>query len=208
MNYSAELRWFFQNDSFETVSEWFKNYSEISPKSEKTRADFYLLFPGCDTVGVKLREEKFEIKALVSPPRPVKFDFGVSGKLDQWAKWSTEFSQIADFIDFEDKNGKWIKVEKTRLLRKFSADDGKPEEVDAEAAQPDAGCNVEATFIEIEAKPRKWVSVAFEAFGSIADTPKVLDETVQKFLSGYESIPGENLSLYSSFSYPAWLSGF
>ena len=62
MNYSTEIRWLFQNDSFEMAAGWFKNYSEISPKAEKMRTDYYLLFPGCDNVGVKLREEKFEIK--------------------------------------------------------------------------------------------------------------------------------------------------
>jgi hypothetical protein len=203
MNYSAEIRWFFPGDFSEAVNERFNNYSNISPKPEEPREDHYLLFPGCDTVGVKLRGGRFEIKALISPPRPVKFDFGVSGRVDQWVKWSIDVPKSADFY----KNGEWIKVKKTRSLRKFSVDKGAPEEIDAKE-KPDAGCNVEVTFIEIAAEQRQWVSVGFEAFGSIADTPKILDETVRKVLSGYELIPVEKLSLHSSMSYPVWLAGF
>jgi hypothetical protein len=34
--------------------------------------------------------------------------------------------------------------------------------------------------------------LGFEAFGSIAAAPKITDEVVVKFFSGYELIPGEN----------------
>ena len=61
-------------------------------KLERERNDDYLLLPGCDTVGVKQRQGKLEVKALVAGPSP--FSLGaVVGRLDQWVKWSFEPSK-------------------------------------------------------------------------------------------------------------------
>ena len=104
---SAEIRWFLQGQSQrDQLLNWFmlpgkdvkdvvvetKDYvrqPDAAPfvKLELPRPDEYLLLPECDTVSVKQRQGKLEVKALVAGPRP--FSQGaVVGRVDQWVKWS------------------------------------------------------------------------------------------------------------------------
>ena len=47
------------------------------PDSEPVQVQEYLLFPDCESVGVKLREQRFEIKAKSGPSRPLHLAFGI-----------------------------------------------------------------------------------------------------------------------------------
>src|SRR5437764_7681412 len=91
---SAEIRWFLPSPSsgfVDAVLKWFKSQytaDGVGVQSEK-REDSYLVFPGCDSIGVKLRAGKdLEIKAIAASPRPFQLDSGVSGRIDQWVKYS------------------------------------------------------------------------------------------------------------------------
>ena len=215
MVHSAEARWFWegnQND-MENVRQWFVNVkgSAFPAKEEKLRVDNYLIFPACDSVGVKLRGgTKFEVKSLVASPRPFS-GLGFQGRTDQWVKWSFEEKEkdktkqhllhLAVLMTNQDR---WLTVNKWRFLRKLDADHGPLQEVDPDA-YPDCGCNIELTRLEVNATTSHWFSFAFEAFGPVARVAQILDEAVPLFLSQQTSVAME-LGARNSLSYPAWLA--
>jgi hypothetical protein len=155
---SAEIRWFLPSPSqgdIDAALAWFKSqYTAdgvgIQPEE---REDSYLVFPGCDSVGVKLRAGKdLEIKAIAAFPRPFRLDSGVSGRTDQWVKYSIKqlpSRKLDDLLEARlpgDDLGRWIRVQKNRSLRKFSADSEDLVEVSVnQKAFPTIGCNVELT---------------------------------------------------------------
>ncbi len=208
MLHSAEVRWFIPTTLPEGVRDWFKD-GQPPPDSEDSRVDEYLLFPDCDSVGVKLREGRLEIKAMLCGPRPISAGVGINGRTDQWVKWSFESEGLRDLNQGLRQSGKWVKVRKERYLRKFSADADTAVEVPAKQKPfPVVGCNVELTRIEVEADPRFWFSLGFEAFGPSGSTPKILDDTLRLFFTGRGLVPGVTLNGLASLSYPAWLATF
>ena len=56
MLHSAEIRWFVPGQIPQAVLDWFGAGHALKP--EEKRIDEYLMFPDCDTVGVKLRQGK------------------------------------------------------------------------------------------------------------------------------------------------------
>jgi hypothetical protein len=208
MLHSAEVRWFIPTSLPDGVRHWF-TAGDPQPDLEPGRGDEYLLFPNSDMVGVKLRQGKLEVKALVHPPRPVSVVAGVNGRTDQWVKWSFEDEGLKALDAGLRQSGCWVKVVKERYLRKFSADAGQVAEVPAKQKPfPGLGCNVELTSIEVEAETRRWFSLGFEAFGPPGATPKILDETLGQFFIGRGPAPGVSLNVLASFSYPTWLATF
>jgi len=130
---------------------------------------------------VKLREGRLDIKAMVSAPRPLSREFGVTGRTDQWAKWSFARGKLKTLSPALHQSGHWLKVWKERSLRKFSADMGGLVEVTGRQAPfPAGGCNGELTRIAVEANPRFWFSLAFEAFAA----PVGADQDLFEKLSG------------------------
>ena len=204
MLHSAEARWFIAKDLPDEVLGWFR--AGQAPEREEAQVHEYLLFPDCDTVGVKLREGRLEIKAMVSTPRPISRDVGVTGRTDRWVKWSFGSEGLKNLEPALHQSGHWLKVRKERFLRKFSADAGGLVEVTAKQRPfPANGCNVELTRIAAEANPRFWFSLAFEAFGAPAGTAKILETAIHYFFQEHGRAPGIRLSRRNSLSYPAWL---
>ena len=74
MLYSAELRWFFEGDVPMAMDAWFREGASVEAE---VRRDRYLVFPGCDSVGVKIRDVserkggRFEVKASIGTPEVV-----------------------------------------------------------------------------------------------------------------------------------------
>ena len=211
MVFSAEVRWFFEGDWPNTIKNWFGN-TQGEVKFEEVRVDKYLIFPACDSVGVKLRDgKKFEVKSLIAAPRPFVGE-GFNGRTDCWVKWSFEESEkdpakqhlpkVAEAMLAGDQ---WISVEKTRMLRKFSATNGDQQPVDPNS-HSDCGCNIELTRLQVEATKTIWFTLGFEAFGPLARVAQVLDEATPLFFQQRGALPCRELSGLASCSYPAWLA--
>jgi hypothetical protein len=201
---SAEIRWFFPRPWSDEVRLWFSAGRELEPEGE--REDQYLLFPDCETVGVKLREGKLEVKARVSGPSPISLENGVRGQTDQWVKWSFASQGLPALTQDLLQSGQWVGVQKKRIVRKFSADSDSVKEVPPKQQPfPASGCNVELTAIKVNATPKLWFSLGFEAFGPPAAVARILDEAVRSFFSGNGAMPGIRLSESESLNYPAWL---
>jgi hypothetical protein len=163
---TAEVRWFFFGSLPAVAHRWF--LADNDRPTSPTRTDHYLIFPGCETAGVKRRgkegeqKAKFEVKVLRGAPETVRYPSGVAGRSDCWVKWSYGEPPVeawAQALSAESEG--WIAVEKRRWLRTFSLDGGALEEVDPEKT-PVEGCNVELTTITALGQP--WWSLGLEAF--------------------------------------------
>ena len=221
--HSAELRWFLPVRNHEKeLLDWFRLQGQLALNEEKgyepsiktgpfvklelARTDKYLLLPGSDAVGVKQRQGKLEIKALVTGPRPVALG-GVIGRTDQWVKWSFEPSNKQRSNDLEielDIHAPWREVIKKRHLQKYSFDSGGPVAVSPDE-RPDLGCTVELTALDIKADIRIWLTLGFEAFGPSGQVMALLDEAVRHFFA-LHGAPPILLDGRDSLSYPAWLA--
>jgi hypothetical protein len=202
--YSAEVRWFIPGQLQDDILRWFTR--DQSLELETGRSDEYLSFPRCETVGVKLRQKRFEIKAIIGVPTPLVGVAGVSGRTDRWVKWSFASDALESVLGDLHRSGRWFVVSKTRYLRKFSFDSGAPIEVtQANKPLPACGCNVELTRLEVDSNTRDWISIGFEAFGPSENTPRILTAAVEQFFDSH-GVPSVELNDNNSRSYPAWLA--
>jgi len=220
--HSAELRWFLpQEDEKGQLLRWFCMQEQLplheegrydpqaitAPfvKRERERVDEYLLLPKSETVGVKRRQGRLEVKALVAGPRPFSLG-GVVGRADQWVKWSfTPSEPIAHPLETElERAGPWRQVVKSRYLQKYSFDSGRPV-AGSPDQRPDSGCVIELTRINVEANVEAWLTFGFEAFGLPGQVVGLLDEAVAHFFAVH-GLPPVALERSDSLSYPAWLT--
>lgn len=203
MQASAEIRWFHDGAANDETMQWFSGGRKLEAE---TRTDRYLVFPGCESGGVKLRSYKdkrnFEIKLLRGAAEPLRLPHGVSGRADAWVKWSYGDDAVHPLVEklMGAKDG-FVDVKKTRYLRKFSLDDGGPVEVDGDA-RPKSGCGVELTLLEVG--DARWWSFAFEAFGDAGHVRNHLEVVARHFLD--EHRPVDRFDTANSCSYPAWLA--
>ena len=220
--HSAELRWFLPEQSpWDRLLHWFtlqghlpiNEEGQYDPgaatgpfvKLERERIDEYLLLPQCDTVGVKQRQGKLEVKALIASPRSFSLG-GVVGRVDQWVKWSFDPSEaIATQFEIElDQSGPWRRVVKKRYAQKISLDSFSPIVVPPDQ-YPETGCNIELTLIDVKASVGTWLTFGFETFGPSGRVMALLDQAVQHFFAVHGP-PPVSLDGSDSLSYPAWLA--
>lgn len=156
---SVEARWFISGPLPEKLRTWFEQGMLVAAE-RKIRTDRYLSLPGVASIGVKLREGKFEVKRRDA-------DFGLTpigsraiGRLGLWRKWSFT---IADKGGEEGPDTHWLSIEKTRLLRKYILENGAVTSVDPAKIFSEFGCTVELTTLKV--RDVDWWSFGFEAFG-------------------------------------------
>ena len=199
--YSAEARWFFRIPVNIELLKWFS--PEREPFSEPERQDDYLPLANCESVSVKIRQEKLEIKAQTCAAKLLRIN-GLSGKTDEWIKWTFADEQMKLLADAMRQSEPWIPVRKLRYLRKFSGDTGKLVEVAVdEKPWPIIGCNFELTAISGE-RTGSWTSLAFEAFGPPLQTVRTLNEALNMILNNVR--PPLVLDTLSSYGYPTWIA--
>ena len=211
---SAEIRWFIPHALTEGVRNWFllglSDQTLQALKEEKyfedKRPDNYLVLPGADSVGVKIRGGiRFEIKAQVTAPRPLVTG-EVSGRTDQWVKWSFEHADLNKIYPAMQEDCVWVEVSKERYLRKLSGDSGALSEVPpSQRPLPNVGCNVELTRLELRNNKPCGYSIGFEAFGPAAGNQQRLLEALKFFFARHSTPPGVELNLLNSASYPSWI---
>jgi hypothetical protein len=153
---SAEVRWFISGALPSEVLSWFKAGQPLD--SEGVQVHEYLLFPDCQSVGVKLREGRFEIKGILGSSQPLNLEPGIRGRTEEWVKWSFESEDLQTIRPALLQTDRWLKVYKERFIRTFCADEGNLAEVAArpgpESGSPvRIGCNIELTRIEVEVNP-------------------------------------------------------
>jgi hypothetical protein len=217
---SAEIRWFWPgHDQWEVLLAWFTRQGRLpliehtdTPdsaarpfvKQERPRTDDYLLLPNCETVGVKQREGRLEVKALVAGPQPFA-QGNVSGQIDQWVKWSLQPSaEIAlPLVADLQQSGKWLSVAKRRYTQKVTLVGGGLTAVSPDTF-PATGCSIELTLVDVAAHNGRWLTLGFEAFGE-TDRSRLLHQAMIHFFTVHGLSPLA-LTTRKSLSYPTWLA--
>ena len=202
MLHTAEIRWFIAGTLSKELLNWFS--AGHRPKIPTVQVHEYLLFPGCDTAGVKFREDRLEVKAKLGASQPLDLAMGIRGLREQWIKWTLSTKGLPMFAQTLHQSGPWLKVRKERNQRTFSAESGGLQEVFTNSL-PLTGCNVELTYIEVDADPPSWFTLGFEAYGPLPVTAEILEEGFGFFFKAQGQAPGINLTEASSFGYPTWL---
>jgi hypothetical protein len=222
---SAEIRWFLEGQCGQLgeIQNWFRlrdqlplikedKVQEYDPEivdkpfieQESQRTDEYLLIPDSDKTAVKQRQGKLEVKALVTGPRLYSLpSYGITGRMDQWVKWSFASSSHEGLEAELRQAGPWRKVIKDRYLQKYSFDSRSMLAV-SPRHRPKLGCTIELTKIEVEANGSDWLTIGFEAFGPSGRVIAILDEALEHFFKSHGSAP-VRLDGRDSFSYPTWL---
>ena len=197
---SAESRWFYHGDIPAPVLEWFRAGEDCI--AEAPRVDRYLNLVGCTTVGVKLREGRFEIKARRAAPRSLIFTDAVNGLSDGWVKWSSaspNLSDSADGVSMREPH-EWIPVGKERWLRWL--DIGEGDYAPQRHEPPVFGCTAELTRVTVGED--LWWTFALEAMGDASRVDQLLVTAGQLYLHNH---PGpQPLDEASAASYPVWLA--
>lgn len=207
--HSAEMRWFFPGRVPEDVRTWFERGRAVPV--EPARTDRYLAFPECDSVGVKIREGRLEIKANVAGPTLRAVNRHVEGWSDSWLKWSAGSGDppfpLAPALEHLMRHGTWIPVVKERRLRRWSAEGDALVEIvpGGPAAWPASGCLVELTGLRAGDDGDPWFTLGFEAFGERDAVEGILSEALHAFFADHGAPPGLPLTEEESDSYPAWL---
>ncbi len=202
---TAEIRWFFKDSAPAAVRDWFAEDRNLSVEE---RTDNYLVFPGCESVGVKLRdagpgrESMFEVKAIRGAARVINLPSGVAGRADSWVKWShptSAFDQLPTLVGDEST---WVPTRKRRLLRRFSMDQDSLQENPIDEP-PTAGCNID--LVDLDTVDGAWWTLGFESFGQATDLWSQLRAMTTSWFD--RRPPPVPFRVTSSIAYPTWVAG-
>jgi hypothetical protein len=194
---TIEVRWFWQGQSPAEIEQYF---AQGAVPTVEEREDWYLQLPGQDTLGIKLREGKVEIKKRVGDRGICQLSDQVLGRVEEWMKWS--FSSDVEptlFLESEFRQ-EWVVIQKARRQKTYQILNQKIVEV-IESDALAQGCNVEIATLQIQ--DQTWLSFGFEAFGRYEQLQETFNQVARHILkkSRFPPLPAEH-----SFSYPCWLS--
>jgi hypothetical protein len=170
-----------------------------------TRTDRYLDLPDCRYAGIKLREGRFEVKALQKDVGFCVFAAGLAGQVQRWVKWTTDSLATAGGVGRFVPEDRWVTIVKQRLLREFVIDDAGLFEVQPGGDNPPAEGHVELTRITRAESPQNWLTLGFEVSSAAGDRGALLSTLVQAFLDRQPVCP-QDLLQADSRSYPDWLA--
>jgi hypothetical protein len=166
------------------------------------RTDHYLLLDQAETVGIKLREGRLEVKHLLSGPKAAVLLPEVAGWFGLWRKWG--FVLPASESDAIAHSPLWLPVKKTRYLWSCDLSRGHIRLIGVDTTRPVTGCHLEIT--EVWVRTQLWWTLALEAWGTPETDPqqlyRLLNATTTRALS---TLSVRDLPSQDSFSYPAWL---
>ena len=191
---TKEIRWFSPGEIPERVHQWFNHLGEKEIQPERT--DVYLV--GMDeSVGVKLREGRLEVKHRTADQGIKEIVSGIPGRVESWIKWGFEIAE-SDWPGFDLDH--WIPVRKARQMQFFTVlEDGKIGQP-APGELPPVGGAVELCSVTGPGG-QDWWTVGLEVFGPQEKLHDLFDRLgVTVFTeAGW-------LNTLESLSYPAWLA--
>lgn len=197
---TAEVRWFFDGRVPSRVYDWFVAATRATDLPE-TRIDRYLLLPGTNSIGLKLRQQRFEIKLRSHQYGSVKFNENVIGRVERWRKWSFGIGQNGDAVqEILNKDLGWLDVHKNRHLQRYVVERKTKVRPALLGEEILSGCEVELT--GLEAGGRRWWTFAFESFGEEFILLHNLVHSSEGILTN-----GPNILLKEDYSYgyPQWI---
>lgn len=198
---TLEVRWFYRGIIPAQVREWFVR-GDPAPINEPPRVDYYLCLQRTNSLGIKLREGRIEIKQRLRQYGTVRFHRRVTGMIEHWRKWSLPLAATQDgWAEMLVPKSSWIGVRKERMLRGYRCDDDR-QVVVPQGAYADRGCNLELTSVQVG--DRVWWTLAFEAFGVEPSLRTSLASTMGYILER-DGAP-YSFDARDSFGYARWLA--
>lgn len=194
---TAEVRWFFAGTVPETVMAWF-GAQVCAALAQPPRTDFYLRLDDDDSLGIKLREGRIEVKRREGESSWVQFGEQAIGRVESWRKWPFELADVQDGVDEQ-----WVGVWKSRRWCLFEVGENGRISLASGSIILEAGCACELTEIHLAGSAEFWWSLGLEAFGGTAvQRTERLQWVAKNFLTqpGAPLLPAEQ-----SYSYPKWL---
>ena len=193
---SVEARWFMRGTVPKEALDWIQRW-ECAGSAPEERDDHYLCLPGATSLGVKLRDGRFEVKRRDIDMGLVPLGDRVAGRLALWRKWSFKLEGDSGK---KAPDGYWITIEKERYLRKYEIVNDSLKAVEPNKF-PVRGCTVELT--QLQVRGTTWWSLGFEAFGPHDDELRsTLTLVAEKCFTRGDH---PTLDSESSFDYPEWL---
>ena len=188
-------RWFFPGESPRDVADWF---ADGGPQIAcEPRTDRYLVLPTAATVGVKVREGRFELKAQRGAAQRVTITDGSAGILDSWVKWIAPSPPRFDWLIERAA----VEVLKERTLRGYRLEGSSIRAMEMASGSEWAACRAELGRVEV--RDEAWWSLAFEASGDPVGLEEVLEGVLRGVFS--KSPPPKPFPIESSCSYPTFL---
>jgi len=172
-------------------------WTQKQARQEPARTDTYLRFPHARTVGVKMREGRLEVKALI---RPAEKTFRLSAfpdeqHLESWEKWSLAHESLEPLLHHwaRAQPYQWLEVGKRRWLF-----DGLPE---------DAGeARVQCELSQLEVQKKRYWSLSLEAFPLGPDAFQAALRAARLVVEpALQGLPASVISALRIMSYPRWL---
>jgi hypothetical protein len=199
---TAEVRWFYPGEVPEEVAAWFADGAG-PVEQQLPRVDEYLLIRETDTVNIKFREGRIEIKQRYGDVVQQEFADGSSGAIELWRKWGFGVDKKNSNGNLVETGDVWLAVRKDRRVRAYTLQvDGKiaplPTSVFIEQ-----GCSLELT--EVDAGGERWWSLCFEAVGPTELLVEILIAVVDQVLANSGDF---RLAAHASHGYSAWLQRF
>lgn len=188
MERSAEFRWFFRAAPPRPLVDWFERTAD----RPATRSDVYLVLPGTDALGVKIRggTTSFELKLRPRPPEPRPLPGGTTGQLEEWQRWSFSRSGLSRlFPRLGLPKARWLEVSKRRRRTTIPF-------------RRESGCRVELT--TVAARGQEWTTVGFESFGPAHELVPALEAAAETVLASVHLAAPLGADL--SCGYPGWLA--
>jgi hypothetical protein len=196
---TEEIRWFFAGAIPQPVTAWFRAYVGDAP-AQLPRTDFYLRLAEGDSLGIKLRQGRIEVKQREEADTLIQLGERAAGRMESWRKWSFGLAETEVGVA---ETGQWAGVWKARRWCLFVVEENGRITPAPPAAILEQGCACELTDVRLADSSEWWWSLGFEAFGGTAvERRERLLHVAGKFL-GLGDAP--LLAAEQSYSYPKWL---
>jgi hypothetical protein len=199
---TVEVRWFFRGVVPAEVEEWFCSYG-IDADEQPARVDHYLRMVRGDSLGIKLREGRVEIKQRYGQQANHRFGNQTEGCVEHWCKWSFELAQMSDVNSTVNGNSsKWIDIKKNRKIQTFGGTDLQPVRDISSWGFLDRGCTWEIAKVKVDRSEEAWWSVGFESFGKENELWDTILIVATRILSLAKA---PTFEIDHSYGYPSWL---
>jgi hypothetical protein len=196
-----EIRWFYPGNIPKQITLWFEQNCLIKPSPPEERTDVYLYSPGCDFLGIKLRQGRLEVKWRQAELGVVRFGELIEGNAEKWGKWLCEDSTEESFQKATVlTKPSWISVHKVRYAQLYQVlPDLSAQRVPADEGIKNA-CSVELTQLAIA--DNYWWSLALEARG---DDVRLMDNLQVTGRLIFNTVAFVEFLRENSYPYPKWL---
>lgn len=196
---TEEIRWFFAGTIPLPVAAWFEACVSDMP-AQLPRTDYYLRLAEGDSLGIKLREGRIEVKQREEAGTLIQLGERAAGRMESWRKWSFELAGTEESVPGTPQ---WAGVWKARRWCLFVVEENGRIIPALPATILEQGCACELTDVRLADSSEQWWSLGFEAFGGTAvERRERLLHVARQFLGREDAPP---LAAEQSYSYPKWL---